>query len=322
VSGRSAPGIPAATSTSHASVGTPRVHLRRTDSTNSRARELAMAGAPHGTLVSAGEQTAGRGRQGRRWSAPAGSAVLMSVLVRDPPPLLPLLAAVAVCDVVGEHAHIKWPNDVVVQVGGAGTAGGTAADKEAAAGKAAAGKAAAGKAAAGKAAAGKAAAGKAAAGKAAAGEAAAGVAPDGDPDTPLAKLAGILVEGRPQDGWAVLGIGLNVAVRLDELPGELRTGSEGRLPAATLGLSTADVEPTLAALTQALSRRLVQAPETTLAAWRARDALRGREIAWLDGRGRAEGIDGTGRLVVALAGGGRTTLGAGEVHLREIGERR
>ena len=292
MSGRSAPGIPAATSTSHASVGTPRVHLRRTDSTNSRARELAMAGAPHGTLVSAGEQTAGRGRQGRRWSAPAGSAVLMSVLVRDPPPLLPLLAAVAVCDVVGEHAHIKWPNDVVVQVGGAGTAGGTAADKEAAAGKAAAG------------------------------EAAAGVAPDGDPDTPLAKLAGILVEGRPQDGWAVLGIGLNVAVRLDELPGELRTGSEGRLPAATLGLSTADVEPTLAALTQALSRRLVQAPETTLAAWRARDALRGREIAWLDGRGRAEGIDGTGRLVVALAGGGRTTLGAGEVHLREIGERR
>jgi BirA family biotin operon repressor/biotin-[acetyl-CoA-carboxylase] ligase len=273
------------------------VHLRRTDSTNSRARELAMAGAPHGTLVSAGEQTAGRGRQGRRWSAPAGSAVLMSVLVRDPPPLLPLLAAVAVCDVVGEHAHIKWPNDVVVQVGGAGTAGGTAADKDTAAGEAAAG-------------------------KAAAGEAAAGVAPAGDPHTPLAKLAGILVEGRPQDGWAVLGIGLNVAVRLDELPGELRTGSEGRLPAATLGLSTADVEPTLAALTQALSRRLVQAPETTLAAWRARDALRGREIAWLDGRGRAEGIDGTGRLVVALTGGGRTTLGAGEVHLREIGEGR
>ena len=268
------------------------MHLRETGSTNDRARELAAAGAPHGTLVTASAQSAGRGRQGRRWSAPAGSAVLMSVLVRDPPPLLPLLAAVAVCDVVGEHAHIKWPNDVVVQVGGAGTAGGTAADKEAAAGKAAAG------------------------------EAAAGVAPDGDPDTPLAKLAGILVEGRPQDGWAVLGIGLNVAVRLDELPGELRTGSEGRLPAATLGLSTADVEPTLAALTQALSRRLVQAPETTLAAWRARDALRGREIAWLDGRGRAEGIDGTGRLVVALAGGGRTTLGAGEVHLREIGERR
>jgi BirA family biotin operon repressor/biotin-[acetyl-CoA-carboxylase] ligase len=293
------------------------VHLRRTDSTNSRARELAMAGGPHGTLVSAGEQTAGRGRQGRRWSAPAGSAVLMSVLVRDPPPLLPLLAAVAVCDVVGEHAHIKWPNDVVVQVGGAGTAGGTAADKEAAAGKAAAGKAAAGEAAVGEAAAGKAAAGKAAAGKAAA-----GVAPDGDPDTPLAKLAGILVEGRPQDGWAVLGIGLNVAVSLDELPAELHAGSEGRLPAATLGLSTADVEPMLAALTQALSRRLVEAPETTLAAWRARDALRGREIVWLDGRGRAEGIDGTGRLVVALAGGGRTTLGAGEVHLLEVGERR
>ncbi len=299
MSGRSAPGIPAATSTPHASVGTPRVHLRRTDSTNSRARELAMAGGPHGTLVSAGEQTAGRGRQGRRWSAPAGSAVLMSVLVRDPPPLLPLLAAVAVCDVVGEQAHIKWPNDVVVQVGVGGTAGGTAADKDTAAGEAAAG--------------------EAAAGKAAIGEAAAGVAAAGDPGTRLAKLAGILVEGRPQDGWAVLGIGLNVAVSLDELPAELHAGSEGRLPAATLGLSTADVEPTLAVLTQALSRRLVETPETTLAAWRARDALHGREIAWLDGRGRAEGIDGTGRLVVALAGGGRTTLGAGEVHLLEVG---
>ena len=48
------------------------LHLRRTDSTNERARALAIAGAPHGTLVTAAEQTAGRGRQGRRWSAPAG----------------------------------------------------------------------------------------------------------------------------------------------------------------------------------------------------------------------------------------------------------
>ncbi len=247
-------------------MGTPRLHLRSTDSTNSRARELALAGAPHGTLVTADQQTAGRGRQGRRWSAPPASAVLMSLIVRSPPPLLPLMAGVAVCDVVGERARLKWPNDVVVALD------------------------------------------------------------ETDTDGRLAKLAGILVEGRPypdghrQDGWAVLGIGLNVAVRLDELPAELRAGAEGRLPAATLGLSQADVEPTLAALTQALSRRLVQAPETTLEAWRARDALRGREIAWLDGRGRAEGIDGTGRLVVALADGGRTTLAAGEVHLIAVGE--
>ena len=55
-------------------LGRPRLHLREIDSTNDRARELAAAGAPHGTLVTAGAQTAGRGRQGRRWTAPAGRA--------------------------------------------------------------------------------------------------------------------------------------------------------------------------------------------------------------------------------------------------------
>ena len=56
-------------------IGTPRVHLRLTDSTNERAKELALAGAPHGTLVTADEQTAGRGRQGRAWTAPPRSAL-------------------------------------------------------------------------------------------------------------------------------------------------------------------------------------------------------------------------------------------------------
>ena len=53
-------------------LGHPRVHYRLIGSTNARARELAAAGAPHGTLVTAAEQTAGRGRQGRTWTAPAG----------------------------------------------------------------------------------------------------------------------------------------------------------------------------------------------------------------------------------------------------------
>jgi BirA family biotin operon repressor/biotin-[acetyl-CoA-carboxylase] ligase len=252
------------------------VHLRRTGSTNERARELAFAGAPHGALVTASEQTAGRGRQGRRWSAPAGSSLLMSLVLREVAPLLPLMAAVAVCDVAGPRARIKWPNDIVVDVASAGQG--------------------------------------------------------------LAKLAGILVEGRPyprghgQEGWAVLGIGLNVAVRLDELPAELRPQAAERaaagagLPAATLGLAPADVEPMLARLLLALERWLAEPAQATLEAWRARDALRGREIAWgaadaaeeRRNRGRAEGIDGSGRLVVALADGGHTTVGAGEVHLREL----
>jgi len=103
-----------------------------------------------------------------------------------------------------------------------------------------------------------------------------------------------------------------VAVRIEQLPGELR-GS-----AATLGRSPAEVEPALAQLLLALARWLERPELDTLAAWRARDALRGRAITWGTGRGRAQGIDGAGRLVVALAGGGQATLDAGEVHLHEV----
>ncbi len=236
-------------------LGRPRLHLRTTDSTNDRARALAIAGAPHGTLVTASLQTAGRGRQGRHWIAPADSSLLMSLLVRSPPALLPLTAAVAVCDVAGRGARIKWPNDVVVPRAGA-----------------------------------------------------------------LLKLAGILAEGRPQAGWAILGVGLNVAVRPEEMPAELREKT------ATLGYSPAELEPTLERLLDALQRRLGEQQGATLTAWRARDVLRGREVEWgapgASGgpqRGRAEGIDGAGRLIVSLPDGGQTTLAAGEVHLRRIG---
>ncbi len=136
----------------------------------------------------------------------------------------------------------------------------------------------------------------------------------------LAKLAGILAEGRPQEGWAILGIGLNVALRPEEMPAELRETT------ATLGRSPREIEPTLERLLDALERRLGEQQSATLTAWRALDALRGREIAWgahdqagEPARGRAEGIDGTGRLIVALPGGGHTTLAAGEVHLLDAG---
>jgi BirA family biotin operon repressor/biotin-[acetyl-CoA-carboxylase] ligase len=221
-------------------LGSPRLHLRATTSTNDRARELAQAGAPHGTLVTAGEQSAGRGRQGRSWSAPAGSALLMSLVFRDVPALLPLAAGLAVAEAAGPAALVKWPNDVLV---------------------------------------------------------------DGR------KVAGILAEGRPHEGWAVLGIGLNVAVRIEDLPPELHE------TAGTLGLPASELEPTLARVLAALERTVALDASALLDAYRARDALRGNAIAWADGSGRAAGIDGAGRLVVELAGGGRTALGAGEVHL-------
>jgi BirA family biotin operon repressor/biotin-[acetyl-CoA-carboxylase] ligase len=82
------------------------VHLRRTESTNTVARELAGRGAPHGTLVTADEQTAGRGRQGRAWSAPSGASLLCSWVIRDPGPLLSLAAGVAVAELAGERARV------------------------------------------------------------------------------------------------------------------------------------------------------------------------------------------------------------------------
>jgi BirA family biotin operon repressor/biotin-[acetyl-CoA-carboxylase] ligase len=261
-------------------LGRPRVHLRRTGSTNDRARELAGAGAPHGTLVTASAQTAGRGRQGRRWSAPANSSLLISLVLRPPPALLPLIAAVAVCDIAGEDALIKWPNDVVLAREHPATPdAGAGVDAGARIGG---------------------------------GNAESGSADTGVPA--LVKLAGILAEGRPQAGWAVLGIGVNVAVRLEDLPLELRAG------AATLGYPPDALEPTLERLLAALGRRLAEPTGTTLDAWRSRDALYGREIAWGPGHhGHARGIDDEGRLIVALADGGRTMLDAGEVHLEGLG---
>jgi BirA family biotin operon repressor/biotin-[acetyl-CoA-carboxylase] ligase len=135
----------------------------------------------------------------------------MSLVVRSPPPLLPLMAAVAVCDVAGDDAAIKWPNDVVVAQPPAARRAREPAARELPVGSGS-----------------------------------------------LAKLAGILVEARPQEGWAVLGVGLNVAVELDRLPEELRPAVTGGrvegspLPAATLGLASDAIEPTLSRLLGAL----------------------------------------------------------------------
>lgn len=221
-------------------IGTPHLHLRTTDSTNARARALAEGGAPHGTVVTAAEQSAGRGRQGRTWSAPPGSALLVSVLVRDPPELLPLVAAVAVAQTVGPDAQIKWPNDIHL---------------------------------------------------------------DGR------KVAGILAEGRPQEGWAVVGVGLNVAVDLADLPAELHD------TAATMGLEPTDVADVREAFLGQLDAALALQSSALLDEWRLRDALAGQFVSWTGGTGVARGIDGAGRLVVDLPGGGHTALHAGEVHL-------
>src|SRR3954469_19347681 len=226
-------------------IGSPHVHHRVTDSTNARARALAIAGAPHGTLVTADEQTAGRGRQGRSWTAAPGDALLLSLLVRGVEPgaaLLPLTAAVAVCDSLGPlEAAIKWPNDVWIE---------------------------------------------------------------------RRKVAGILLEGRPQEGWAVIGIGLNVRTR--EFPDELR---ESATSLALAGAPHVTLDAARVALVEALDRWLAAPADEVLEAWRSRDALRGEPVRWQSGSGTAAGISASGSLIVETDAGERVELDAGEVHL-------
>jgi BirA family biotin operon repressor/biotin-[acetyl-CoA-carboxylase] ligase len=248
-------------STPRGRFGAPHRHFRRVGSTNTVARELAAAGAPHGTVVTAEEQTAGRGRQGRTWTAPAGAALLYSAVLRPIEArhsVLPLAVALAVCETAealrpGVECKVKWPNDVHL---------------------------------------------------------------DGR------KLAGILIEARPQDGWAVLGVGLNLTIAADQFPAELRDRATSLFTppsAVPYGAEGAIRNSWASAAAGALSGRLAvwldADAEAVLGAWRARDALFGREVSWEQGSGVAEGVDERGYLLVRLADGGRVALGAGDVHL-------
>jgi BirA family biotin operon repressor/biotin-[acetyl-CoA-carboxylase] ligase len=122
------------------------------------------------------------------------------------------------------------------------------------------------------------------------------------------KVAGILVEGRPQAGWAVLGIGMNVTT--ESFPPEL-AGT-----ATSLRLAGADTTPdrVLSDLLASLARWLDAGPGEVLGAWRTRDALMGEPVEWSSGAGIAAGIDDSGALLVDT-GETRIALDAGEVHL-------
>lgn len=244
------------------SFGFPHRHYRLTDSTNGRARELIEAGAPHGTVVTAEEQSAGRGRQGRVWTAPAGKGLLYSAVLRgldERHALLPLSVPLAVCEAAeqlrpGIECQVKWPNDVWLE---------------------------------------------------------------------QRKLAGILIEAKPQDGWAVIGVGLNLTVAPDEFPADLKWPATSLFPDVcsveahmTPKGSTRAREEACRTLNFALDRWTAALRNEVLTAWRARDALRGRQISWDAGSGTAEGIDDSGDLLVRRLDGDVAVLGAGEVHLR------
>jgi BirA family transcriptional regulator, biotin operon repressor / biotin---[acetyl-CoA-carboxylase] ligase len=218
-------------------LGRPRTHLRSVGSTSDRARELADGGAPHGAMVTADEQTAGRGRHGRGWVTPPGVAIAASLILREWDDLLSLRAGLAVADVAGPAAQVKWPNDVWL---------------------------------------------------------------DGR------KVAGVLVETRNGSDWAVLGIGVNVALDPATLPREVAE------IAGTLGRPADAVEPTLEELLTALERRLAQPAADALADLRTRDVLRGRRVRYVGGEGVAAGIDESGALLVE-SDDGTVPVATGEV---------
>ncbi|MGW3393311.1 biotin--[acetyl-CoA-carboxylase] ligase [Streptomyces hydrogenans] len=240
-----------------------------TGSTNSdlaaRAAEL-----PEGAVLVAEEQTSGRGRLDRTWSAPARSGLFLSVLLKPDVPAhrlgwLPLLTGVAAATglvkAAGTDISLKWPNDLLVTV-------------------------------------------------------------DGEER----KAGGILAERAGEDG-VVVGLGVNVSLRAEELP----VPTAGSLLLA--GAVSTDRDTLLRAVLRSLADwygawvRADGDPEASgvRAAYEAGCATLGRRVrADLPGErmleGEAVSLDGDGRLVVATEGGGTEAVGAGDiVHLRATG---
>ena len=248
--------------------------LEATGSTNSELSARAAEGAPEGAVLVAEEQTAGRGRLDRRWSAPARSGLFFSVLFRpgehfgghDPVPVhrwgwLPLLAGVAAATALSRAAGVdtalKWPNDLLITV-------------------------------------------------------------DGEER----KAGGILAE-RVGDTAVVVGIGLNVSLKAEELPVPTATSL------ALAGAPGTDRDPLLRAVLRSLgdwygawrleggdpsASRLQQtyaAGCATLGRPVRAELPGGRELS-----GTAVAVDGDGRLVIA-GPDGEQPVGAGDVvHLR------
>ncbi|MBM9536850.1 biotin--[acetyl-CoA-carboxylase] ligase [Desulfobulbus alkaliphilus] len=236
----------------------------QTDSTNRIAFDLMRQGYPDGTVVQAGQQSAGRGQHGRRFSSPPGG-LYFSLLLRPKfdvarLPLVTLVTGLACCQVIAAHLslhpRLKWPNDIYLQ------------------------------------------------GR---------------------KLAGILCEnsvgppGDPLASGVIIGVGLNVNVRLEDFPEDLQplvtslfthTGKEEDL-ASLLQTLLAAIKGAVVALGKEASSLLHQ--------WQQYDYLLGKKIEYTAGStslfGIGSGIDHTGRYCLLDAQGVKHHIIGGQLRI-------
>jgi len=224
----------------------PQIHYHSLDSTNSKLKQLATDGAPHLTVVTADFQSAGRGRQGREWHAPAGTSLLLSLLWRETHSLASIAAGVAVSKAIkqflpeSQKISIKWPNDVLI---------------------------------------------------------------DGK------KVCGVLVEGRPDESWIVVGVGINTSLEVTQLPSQIATNS------ASMSLAKSELSKFKAVVVKELVSSLCDPVDKTLNSFRAQDALKGQTVIHNGSSGIADGVTANGNLVLLDKLGNKQELQAGEVHL-------
>ena len=259
--------------------------LPEVDSTNTALLAAADDGAPHGSVVVAESQTAGKGRLGRTWVAPPRSGLFLSILLRpEVPPArwgwLPLLAGVAAQSAIARVAELdvslKWPNDLILPEPSDGASG-------------------------------------------------SGDTPDSGYGVGR-KLGGILAEqgGTSSEPCVVIGIGINVTLRADELPAPHATSL------LLAGAKVTDRDTLLRALLRSFGSWYADWADSDgdaersglAAAYQAVCATLDRQVrAELPGggtvSGHATGLDAEGRLLIRTTDGASTPIGAGDVvHLR------
>ncbi len=235
------------------------------ESTNKTAKEMAIAGAEHGTVIISDCQTMGRGRYARSFFSPPGGGLYMSIVLRpdvlrfEDPTAVTAFAAVSVCEAIEsvspQKPKIKWVNDVLIH------------------------------------------------GK---------------------KVCGILTEAVTdlESGsleWIVLGIGINVSIRDEDFPGELRPLAASIYPDEKV--SGARNQLCAEMINRVLGFKTPPSEADIFEKYRQRLAMLGKEITVIQEqtayRATALDVDPAGHLIVKNEKGELITLSAGEIRIQQ-----